>query len=187
MQMLSPSSTIYLCGLLPIRPKSYNLLTRAIHIQHSLEQYTLPIASNTARVPFSRWVSVFHANRGRQCCLLSFPSGIGHSLSLALPCCVGLKCVSFLWAQNGWSWGVGRDWYWEHVSCLVCDGHTLDMGACVTCFLASFLPFPLVLCCPTRQPTSVIYWNPAPATEKLSFHFYFMVLKAQFSTWKTVK
>lgn len=29
MQMLSPSSTIYLCGLLPIRPKSYNLLTQS--------------------------------------------------------------------------------------------------------------------------------------------------------------
>lgn len=71
MQMLRPSSTIYLCGLLPLRPKAYNLLTQSyIHIQHSLEQYMLPIASHTARVPFSSWVSVFHANRGRQCCLL---------------------------------------------------------------------------------------------------------------------
>ena len=41
MQMLSPSSGIYVCGLLPILPKSYNLLTMAIHIQHSLEQYML--------------------------------------------------------------------------------------------------------------------------------------------------
>lgn len=29
MQMLRPSSTIYLCGLLPLRPKAYNLLTQS--------------------------------------------------------------------------------------------------------------------------------------------------------------
>lgn len=41
MQMLSPSSGIYLCHLLPIIPKSYNILTMAIHTQYSMEQCML--------------------------------------------------------------------------------------------------------------------------------------------------
>lgn len=45
MQMLSPSSIIYLCGLLPNLPKSYNLLTEATRIRRTLEQCTWTIAA----------------------------------------------------------------------------------------------------------------------------------------------
>lgn len=58
MQMFSVSSTIDLCDLQLVPAKSY--LAMATHIQHSGGVH---IAYTS---PFYRWVSVFHADGGRQ-------------------------------------------------------------------------------------------------------------------------
>lgn len=53
MQILSPSSTIYLWVCCPPSQILYNLLTTAVHSQHSLEQYTWPIAAILPVSPFT--------------------------------------------------------------------------------------------------------------------------------------
>ena len=65
MQRLSASSPAHLCGLLPILPKSYNLLALAIDAQHSLEWCTSLTAAVLPGRPLTDG-SVFHTNRGRR-------------------------------------------------------------------------------------------------------------------------
>lgn len=62
MQRLSASSPIHLCGLLPILPKSYNLLALTIGAQHSGVVHVAD-CSRTAWAPFDRRVRFPHKSK----------------------------------------------------------------------------------------------------------------------------
>lgn len=58
---------------------------------------------------------------------------------MVLPCCVCLKCISFLWAWNGWSWEPGVRLILGELAALSVVKTSLTLGLCH--LLSLILPF----------------------------------------------